>query len=52
MFGRTYKHKRLQFHTEVQAATWLKAEEKDVTQLAWWLDLSNGERADIMNAFE
>ena len=46
------KRKRIQFDTKGQAETWLKAEEKDTTQSAWWLDLKNGERADIMNAFE
>ena len=46
------KRKRIQFDTKTQAETWLKAENKDTTQSAWWLDLKNGERADIMNAFE
>ena len=46
------KRKRIQFDTKTQAETWLKAEAKDTTQSAWWLDLTNGQRADIMNAFE
>ena len=46
------KRKRIQFDTKSQAETWLKAENKDTTQSAWWLDLTNGQRADIMNAFE
>ena len=46
------KRKRIQFDTKTQAETWLKAENKDTTQSAWWLDLTNGQRADIMNAFE
>ena len=43
---RNAKGKPLQFNTKEQAESWLKAEEKDITQSGWWLDLSNGVRAD------
>ena len=49
------KRNRLQFDNEKQATTWLKAHERnagDSNQTSWWTALSNGERADIMNAFE
>ena len=49
------KRNRLQFDNEKQATTWLKAYERnagDSKQISWWTALSNGDRADIMNAFE
>ena len=46
------KRKRMYFDTKSQAQAWLKAEQQDTTAQQWWLNLSNGERADMMNAFE
>jgi len=49
------KRNRLQFDNEKQAAGWLKAHERNAgesNQTSWWTALSNGDRADIMNAFE
>ena len=48
------KRNRLQFDNEKQANSWLKAYERngDPKLVAWWLDLTNGQRADIMNSFE
>ena len=46
------KRKRMFFDTKPQAERWLKAEQKDVTEQQWWLNLTNGDRADMMNAFE
>ena len=49
------KRNRLQFDNEKQAVGWLKAHERNAgesNKSAWWTALSNGERADIMNAFE
>jgi hypothetical protein len=40
------------FDTKPQAERWLKAEQQDTTCQNWWLNLSNGDRADMMNAFE
>ncbi|HJO09345.1 MAG TPA: hypothetical protein QGH16_05810 [Verrucomicrobiota bacterium] len=45
------KRKRMFFGTKAQAETWKKAEEKDTLSAAWWLDLSNGDRVDVMAAF-
>ena len=48
------KRNRLQFDNEKQAVGWLKAHERNAgesNKSAWWTALSNGERADIMNAF-
>ena len=47
----TGKRQRMFFDTKPQAGRWLKAEQQDVTAQTWWLDLSNGERVDMMNAF-
>ena len=46
------KRKRMFFESEAKAKRWLKAEQKDVTEQQWWLNLTNGDRADMMNAFE
>ena len=46
---------RLQFDAEEQAVGWFKAYERNAgesNQSVWWTSLSNGDRADIMNAFE
>ena len=43
---------RMFFNTKPQAKRWLKAESKDTTCQQWWLNLSNGDRADMMDAFE
>ena len=43
---------RMFFDTRPQAERWLKAKQKDVTEQQWWLNLTNGDRADLMNAFE
>jgi len=43
---------RMFFDTKPQAERWLKAEQKDATALQWWLGLTNGDRIDMMNAFE
>ena len=43
---------RMFFDTKPQAEAWLKAESKDTTCQQWWLGLSNGDRADMMDAFE
>ena len=40
------------FDTKPQAERWLKAEQQDTTSQNWWLNLSNGDRVDMMNAFE
>jgi len=45
------KRKRLQFDTKRNATSWLKAQQKDTTSSAWWLDLSNADRVDVMAAF-
>ena len=34
-----------------QAESWIKAEQQDTTCQQWWLELSNAERVDMMNAF-
>ncbi len=44
------KRRREQFRTKGQAEAWLKAEDKDTSSTAWWLDLSNGDRVDVMAA--
>ena len=46
------KRQRMFFDTKPQAERWLKAEQKDATALQWWLGLTNGDRIDMMNAFE
>ncbi len=46
------KRKRMFFKTKPQAEAWIKAERTDVTCQQWWLNLSNSERVDMMNAFE
>jgi len=46
------KRKRMFFDTKPQAERWLKAESKDTTAQQWWLGLTNGDRADMMDAFE
>ena len=46
------KRQRMFFDTKPKAQAWLKAEQQDTTAQQWWLNLSNGERADMMNAFE
>ena len=43
--------KRMYFDTKPQAEAWLKAEQQDTTAQNWWLNLSNGDRIDMMNAF-
>ena len=43
---------RMFFDTKPQAERWLKAEQQDTTCQNWCLNLSNGDRADMMNAFE
>jgi len=45
------KRKRMYFDTKSQAQAWLKAEQQDTTAQNWWLNLSNGDRVDMMNAF-
>jgi len=45
------KRKRMYFDTKPQAEAWLKAEQQDTTAQNWWLNLSNGDRVDMMNAF-
>ena len=45
------KRKRKFFETKAQADGWKRLQQKDVTSSVWWLDLSNGERVDIMAAF-
>ena len=44
------KRRREQFRTKAQAEAWVKAEDKDTSSAAWWLDLSNGDRVDVMAA--
>ena len=46
------KRQRMFFDTKPQAERWLKAESKDTTAQQWWLGLTNGDRADMMDAFE
>ena len=46
------KRQRMFFDTKPQAERWLKAEQQDTTCQQWWLNLSNGDRADMMDAFE
>ena len=46
------KRQRMFFDTKPQAERWLKAEQQDTTSQNWWLNLSNGDRVDMMNAFE
>ncbi len=46
------KRQRMFFDTKPQAERWLKAEQQDTTCQNWWLNLSNGDRADMMDAFE
>jgi len=46
------KRKRMFFDTGRQAERWLKAEQEDVTEQQWWLNLTNGDRVDLVNAFE
>ena len=46
------KRKRMFFESEPKAKQWLAAETKDTTCQQWWLDLSNADRVDMMNAFE
>ena len=46
------KRQRMFFDTKPQAERWLKAEQQDTTSQNWWLNLSNGDRVDLMNAFE
>ena len=45
------KRKRMFFESEPKAKAWLAAEEKDTTCQQWWLELSNADRVDMMNAF-
>ena len=45
------KRKRMFFKTKPQAESWIKAEQQDTTCQQWWLELSNAERVDMMNAF-
>ncbi len=44
------RRKRMFFDTKAQAEAWKKAEAKDTSSTAWWLDLSNGDRVDVMAA--
>ena len=46
------KRKRMFFESEAKAKRWMAAEAKDTTCQQWWLDLSNADRVDMMNAFE
>ena len=46
------KRQRMFFDTKPQAERWLKAEQQDTTSQNWWLNLSNGDRVGMMNAFE
>ncbi len=46
------KRQRMFFDTERQPERWLKAEQKDATDQQWWLGLTNGDRIDMINAFE
>jgi integrase len=46
------KRKRMFFESEPKARQWLAAENKDTTCQQWWLDLSNADRVNMMNAFE
>ncbi len=45
------KRKRMFFAPERQPERWLKTEEEDTTCQNWWLNLSNGDQVDMMNAF-
>jgi hypothetical protein len=45
------KRKRMFFKTKPQAESWIKAEQQDTTCQQWWLELSNADRVDMMNAF-
>lgn len=45
------KRKRMYFNSKRDAQLWSKAESKDTSNTAWWLDLSNGDRVDVMAAF-
>ncbi len=45
------KRKRKFFDTKAQAEGWERLQQKDVSSSVWWLDLSNGERVDVMTAF-
>ena len=46
------KRKRKFFDTKAQAEDWKRLQHKDTTSSVWWLDLSNGDRVDMMNAYE
>jgi len=45
------KRKRLEFDSEPQAKSWLKLHKTESAGSAWWAELSNGDRVDIMAAF-
>jgi integrase len=45
------QRKRRYFDTKAQAEEWKKLQHKDTTSSVWWLDLSNGDRVDVMAAF-
>jgi len=44
------KRKRMYFNSKRDAQLWSKAESNDTSHTAWWLDLSNGERIDVIAA--
>ena len=46
------KRKRRYFDTKAHAEDWKRLQHKDTTSSVWWLDLSNGDRVDMMNAYE
>ena len=46
------QRKRRYFDTKAQADSWKKLQHKDTTSSVWWLGLSNGDRVDMMNAYE